>query len=64
MVDLWGLKVGDRIETQDGAAAEVAGETQDGEWIKVRYTAVEGRPSLAGTEDLCCGEEITLLAAR
>lgn len=59
MIDLWDLKVGDRIETRDGAAAEVAGETQDGEWIKVRYMEVEDRPSLVGTEDLCHEEEIT-----
>ncbi len=31
MIDLWDLKVGDRIEIRNGAAAEVASETQDGE---------------------------------
>ena len=62
MIDLWKLGPGDRIETRDGAAAEITAETQDGEWIKVRYVEVEDQPSLAGTEDLCHEEEIAHVA--
>lgn len=41
MIDLRKLGLGDRIETRDGAAAEITAVTQDGEWLKVRYVEVE-----------------------
>lgn len=59
MDDLWDLKPGGRVETRDGALAEVLEETVDGEWIKVRYLDVKGDPRLEGTEDLCHEGEIT-----
>ena len=37
--------------TRGGAQAEALSETEDGEWIKVRYLAKD-HPSLVETEDL------------
>ena len=50
-VDLWQLKPGHKIRTQNGAEAEVLSETEDGERIKVRYLEAKDEPSLVGTED-------------
>lgn len=62
MVDLWELGPGDRIETRDGADAGIMTETQDGEWINIRYMKVKNFPALVGTEDLCHEGEITRVA--
>lgn len=58
MKSLWELKPGMRFETYDGAVAEVLSETEDGQWIKVRYVECEEQPSLVGTEDLCHEDEV------
>ncbi len=52
MVNLYELKPGDRARTTDGALVEVLAETEDGQWIRVRYLELDD-PSLVGTEDLC-----------
>ena len=57
-MDLWELKPGDRIRTANGAIAEVLTETEDGQWIKIRYLRSSDEPSLVGTEDLCHEDEI------
>jgi hypothetical protein len=36
-MELWYLRPGHRIKMRDGAEAEVLSETEDGEWIRVRY---------------------------
>jgi hypothetical protein len=36
-MDLWYLKPGHKVKMRDGAEAEVLAETEDGEWIRVRY---------------------------
>ena len=36
-MDLWILKPGHKIKTFEGAEAEVLSETEDGEWIRIRY---------------------------
>jgi hypothetical protein len=36
-MELWYLRPGHRIKMRDGAEAEVLSETDDGEWIQVRY---------------------------
>lgn len=59
MKDMWNLKLGDRVETRDGAVAEILSETQDGEWIRIRYVEVCDEPSLVGTEDLYHEHELT-----
>jgi len=60
-MDLWHLKRGHKIRTRDGAEAEVLSETEDGEWIKVRYLDGEDDPLFAGTEDLAHREEVEAL---
>ena len=47
------LRAGDRTRTVDGALVEVVKETEDGQWILVRYLADTEDPGLVGTEDLC-----------
>ena len=47
-MDLWLLKPGQKINTRDGAEAEVLSGTEDGEWVRVRYLHSE---DLAGRED-------------
>lgn len=52
-MDLYELKVGDHVRTVDGSVAEIVNETQDGQWILVRYLEGTEDPKLIGTEDLC-----------
>ena len=58
-MNLWMLKPGHKIKTYDGVQAEVLSETEDGQWVKVRY--LEDEPSLAGTEDLVSEAEVEAL---
>jgi hypothetical protein len=60
-LDLWYLKPGHTVRMRDGSEAEILSETEDGEWIKVRYLNGEGDPLFAGTEDLAHGDEIDIL---
>jgi hypothetical protein len=60
-LDLWYLKPGQKVRMRDGAEAEVLSETEDGEWIKVRYLNGESDPLFAGTEDLAHRDEIEIL---
>ena len=59
-MDLYKLKPGDQVRTNDGATAEIVSETQDGEWVLVRYIHADD-PSLVGTENLCHDDEVTEL---
>ncbi len=56
-MNLYELKRGDRVRTTEGAIAEILSETQDGQWIVVRYIEA-GDPALVGTEDLCHMDEL------
>ena len=60
-MNLWYPKPGHKIRTRDGAEAEVLAETQDGEWIKVRYLDSKDDPLFAGTEDLAHRDEVEAL---
>jgi hypothetical protein len=60
-MDLWYLKPGHKIRTRDGAEAEILSETEDGEWIRVRYLESADDPTFAGTEDLAHREEVEAL---
>jgi hypothetical protein len=55
------LKPGHKVKTYDGAYAEVLSETEDGQWVKVRYLEDEDDASLAGTEDLVSEAEVEAL---
>jgi len=57
-MDLYDLKPGDRVRTADGAVVEVLAETEDGQWIKVRYVEALEDPDLVDTEDLCHVDEL------
>lgn len=60
-MDLWMLKPGHKIRTRDGAEAEVFFETEDGEWIRVRYLDSQDDLLFAGTEDLAHRDEVEAL---
>ena len=57
-MDLYELKLGDRVRTVDGAVVEIVAETEDGQWIRVRYIDSPDDPELVGTEDLCHVDEL------
>lgn len=57
-MDLYRLKPGDRVRTVDGARVEVLKETEDGQWILVRYLESPEGPGIVGTEDLCHEDEL------
>lgn len=60
-MDLWMLKPGHKVRTRDGAEAEVLYETDDGEWIRVRYLGNLDDPLFAGTEALAHRDEVEAL---
>ena len=60
-MDLRLLKPGHKIRTCDGVEAEVLSESEDGEWIKVRYVDGEDDPLFGGTEDLAHRDEVEAL---
>ena len=60
-MDLWLLKPGHKIRTVGGPEAEVLSETEDGEWIRVRYLDIQDDPLVAGTEDLAHRDEVEAL---
>ena len=60
-MDLYALKRGDRVRTTDGAVAEVVNDTEDGQWILVRYIESARHAELVGTEDLCHEDELEAL---
>lgn len=57
-MDLTTLVPGDRVRTKDGATAEVVKESEDGQWVLVKYLEAPGDVKLVGTEDLCHEDEI------
>jgi hypothetical protein len=62
-MNLYELKRGDHVRTVDGALVEIANESEDGQWILVRYLADTEDPALVGTEDLCSEEELVELVS-
>jgi hypothetical protein len=58
MIDLYELKPGDKVRTTEGAIAEVVRETEDGQWVLVRYLGSADDPQIVGTEDLCHESEL------
>ncbi len=63
-LNLWKLQPGDQVRMADGIVAEVAANTEDGQWVKVRYIESPEDRSLAGTEDLCHEAELVELLGR
>lgn len=60
-MELHYLRPGHKIKMRDGAEAEVLSETEDGEWIRIRYLGGADEPLFAGTEDLAHKNEIEAL---
>ena len=60
LMNLWLLKPGHKIRTRDGAEAEILSETEDGQWIKIRYLDGDASSS-GGTEDLVNENEVEVL---
>ncbi len=58
IVDLYDLKLGDRVRTVDGSVGLVVAETEDGRWVRVRYIESSTEPRLVGTDDLCHLDEL------
>ena len=58
---MWILKPGHKIKTFEGAEAEVLSETEDGEWIRIRYLDDQDDPLFTGTEDLAHRDEVEML---
>ena len=52
------MKPGGRVQTIDRAVAQILQETQDGQWIKVRYIESDDNPEIVDTEDLCHEDEL------
>ena len=55
------LKPGHKVRTRDGAEAKVLAETDDGEWIRVRYLGNQDDPLSAETEELTHRDEVEAL---
>ncbi len=59
-MELHYLRPGHKIRMRDGGEAEVLAETEDREWIRIRY--LEGDdPLFGGTEDLAHKDEVEAL---
>ena len=57
-MNIYALKPGDKVRTSDGALVEILKETEDGQWILIRYLEEPENPSVIGTEDLCHRDEL------
>ena len=57
-MNLYCLRVGDKLRLYSGAIALVEAPTEDGAWIPVRYLASPDDPGLVGTRGLCGAGEI------
>ncbi len=60
-MSLWHLKPGHKIRLSDGPDAEVLSETEDGEWIRVRYLGTADTSVFEGSEDLVHSDEVEAL---
>ena len=59
-MDLWQLKPGHKVRTSSGVNAEVLSETEDGEWVRIRYFEGDD-PFVGGREDLAHSDEVEAL---
>lgn len=57
-MDLYELKPADLVRLSGDCIAEVVADTQDGQWILVRYKRCPDAQHLEGTEDLCSAQEL------
>lgn len=57
-MDLFDLRIGDRVRLTDGTIAEVVSKTLEGRWILVRHIESPNNPSLAGSEQLYSEDQV------
>lgn len=58
MIDVAAVKVGTRLQLQEGVVAEVTANMEDGQWLQVRYLQSPGRPAEVGAVELCHAQDI------
>jgi hypothetical protein len=58
MIDVAAVKVGTRLQLQEGVVAEVTENMEDGQWLQVRYLQSPGRPAEVGAVELCHAQDI------
>ena len=58
MIDVMTIKVGARLQLQEGVIAEVLENMEDGMWLQVRFLEVPGRPAEVGAIELAHAQDI------
>ena len=58
MINVMTIKVGERLQLQEGVIAEVLENMEDGMWLQVRFMEVPGRPAEVGTIELAHAQDI------
>jgi hypothetical protein len=58
MINVMTIKVGERLQLQEGVIAEVIENMEDGMWLQVRFLEVPGRPAEIGTDELAHAQDI------
>jgi hypothetical protein len=58
MIDVMTIKVGERLQLQEGVVAEVLENMEDGMWLQVRFLQVPGRPAEVGAIELAHAQDI------
>ena len=58
IVNLMLLEAGTKVATTAGATVEVVENPKDGVWIFAKYLTCPDDPSLEGTEDMICAQDL------
>jgi hypothetical protein len=58
MIDVMMIKVGERLQLQEGVIAEVLENMEDGMWLQVRFLEVPGRPTDVGAVELAHAQDV------
>jgi hypothetical protein len=58
MIDVMTIRVGERLQLQEGVIAEVLENMEDGMWLQVRFLEVPGRPADVGAVELAHAQDI------
>ena len=58
MIDVMTIKVGARLQLQEGVIAEVLENMEDGMWLQVRFLEVPGRPTDVGAVELAHAQDV------
>jgi hypothetical protein len=58
MINVMTIKVGERLQLQEGVVAEVLENMEDGMWLQVRFLEVPGSPAEVGAIELAHAQDI------